>query len=209
MHIEKLIHTYPELAVCEEEIGKAYRLLRDCYRSGGKVLVCGNGGSAADCEHIVGELMKGFRLRRDVPQTFRQSLLEAYAEDGRYLAEHLQGALPAISLPSHVALMTAFANDVSADLAFAQQVYGYGARGDVLIGLSTSGNSRNVIHAMQVARLKGLSTIGFAGAGGGRLVSLCDAAVCVPYTDTADVQERHLPVYHTLCTMLEEAFFGS
>jgi phosphoheptose isomerase len=210
MHIalEKLVEKYPDLAECVPDLERTYETLMECYQHGGKVLVCGNGGSAADSDHIVGELMKGFVLPRRVPAETRQNLLDAFPEDGAYLADHLQGALPTISLVSHTALMTAFSNDVAPDLVFAQQVYGYGQSGDTLIGISTSGNSKNVMYAMQVARVRGLHTIGFTGRYGGKLKALCDITVRVPRDSTLDIQERQLPIYHTLCGMLEEAFFA-
>ncbi|WP_409341451.1 SIS domain-containing protein [Paenibacillus sp. MBLB4367] len=204
--LEACMTKYPELSECAEDIGRAFEAMRDCYRSGGKVLLAGNGGSASDCEHIVGELMKGFMSKRPVPQPMRERL-SRFAEEGEYLADRLQGALPAISLVSHTALATAYANDVAADMVFAQQVYGYGRPGDVLIGLSTSGNSRNVLHALQVAKALDMRTIGLTGRSGGRMTELCDVTIRVLHDCTPDIQERHLPVYHTLCMMLEEEFF--
>jgi D-sedoheptulose 7-phosphate isomerase len=201
-----LIDKYPELTVCEADIVKAFEILKSCFLNGGKVLLCGNGGSAADAEHIVGELMKGFMSRRPVPQAMRNRL-EPFGEEGKYIADNLQGALPAVSLVSHSALITAIANDVSADMVFAQQVYGLGKKDDVLIGISTSGNSMNVVRALQVARVQGLYTIGLTGRGG-TMSTLCDAAIRVPFDNTPDVQERHLPIYHALCMMLEEALFS-
>ena len=206
--IRQLISTYSELSVCTSDIEAAFELLRDCYRGGGKVLVCGNGGSAADSEHIVGELMKGYLLKRPVPENVHTKLLAASPEDGHYLADHLQGALPAISLGSQTSLFSAIANDTAADMVFAQQVYGYGREGDVLIGLSTSGNSRNVIQALQVARALGIHTVALTGPTGGRMKRLCEVCICVPGENTSAVQERHLPIYHVLCAMLEEEFFG-
>jgi D-sedoheptulose 7-phosphate isomerase len=203
--LDQLISKYPELKACEADITRAFHIIRNSYANGGKVLLCGNGGSAADCDHIVGELMKGFMSKRPLSQEMREKLRLDGQDDG-YLADHLQGALPAISLVSHSALMSAFSNDVAADIVFAQQVYGYGKKGDVLVGLSTSGNSVNVIRALQVARALGVSTIGFTGRGG-KMNSLCDAAICVPFDSTPDVQERHLPIYHALCIMLEKEFF--
>jgi len=207
--IEAMVGKYPELAECAKEVEEAYRTIKSCYEAGGKLLVCGNGGSAADAEHIVGELMKGFMLKRPIAGSDRDALLRLFPEEGAKLADGLQGALPAISLVSHSALLTAYANDVSAEMAFAQQVYGYGRAGDVLLGLSTSGNSPNVVRAMQVARALGLRTIGLTGRSGGRMRALSDVAIRVPYDATPDVQERHLPIYHALCMMLEEAFFDS
>ena len=206
--IEQLISTYPELGTCASDIQAAFQILRDCYRSGGKVLTCGNGGSASDAEHIVGELMKGYLLKRAVPEEIHTKLLAMNSQEGEYLASHLQGALPAISLVSQTSLLSAIANDTAADMVYAQQVYGYGRRGDTLIGLSTSGNARNVIHAMQVAQALGLHTIAMTGPTSGMLKSLCDICICVPGAGTPAVQERHLPVYHVLCAMLEEEFFA-
>jgi len=206
--LQRLIERYPELAVCESDIQRAYETLYQCYRAGGKILLAGNGGSAADCEHIVGELMKGFMSPRALPAAERDKLRSLYgSEEGAYLADHLQGALPAIALSGHSALSTAFANDVAADMVFAQQVYGYGKPEDALVVFSTSGNSVNVLRAVQVAKSRGLATIGFTGRSGGKLKALADTTICVPYDVTPDIQERHLPIYHALCIMLEEAFF--
>ena len=206
--IEQLISKYPELDTCVSDIQDAFNILRTCYRDGGKVLTCGNGGSAADAEHIVGELMKGYLLKRSITEESRQKLLAASPQDGDYIVSRLQGALPAISLVSQNALLSAIANDTAADMVFAQQVYGYGSERDSLIGLSTSGNSRNVIYAMQVARSLGLHTIALTGPTGGMLKSLCEVCICVPGENTPAVQERHLPIFHVLCAMLEEEFFA-
>jgi D-sedoheptulose 7-phosphate isomerase len=205
--IHTLLSKYPELENCADSIEQAYRLLHRTFAHGGKLLVAGNGGSAADCEHIVGELMKGFMSKRRLPEQMRRRLGELFPEDGPAMGERLQGALPAISLVSQTALQTAFANDVDADLVFAQQVYGYAKPEDSLLVLSTSGNSVNVVRAVQVAKAIGISTVGMTGRHGGALHRLCDVTIRVPYTSTPDVQERHLPIYHTLCIMLEEAFF--
>jgi D-sedoheptulose 7-phosphate isomerase len=208
--LDKLYAKYPELGpACSAEIEQAWHLLRTCFRTGGKLLVCGNGGSAADAEHIVGELMKGFMLRRPVPAAFQARLAGVDEDAADYIAGHLQGALPAISLVGHPALSTAFANDVAPDLVFAQQVYGYGRPGDVLLGISTSGNSANVLHAIRVAKAADMRVIGLTGRSGGRMKQLCDAAICVPYDKTPDIQERHLPIYHALCMLLEQEFFAS
>lgn len=206
--IEQLISTYPELDACARDIQNAFEILRTCYREGGKVLTCGNGGSAADAEHIVGELMKGYLLRRSIPEKTRTKLLATSPQNGDYLADHLQGGLPAISLVSQNALLSAIANDTAADMGFAQQVYSYGREGDALIAISTSGNARNVIHAMQVARALGLHTIGLTGPTGGALKALCDVCICAPGANTPAVQEHHLPIFHVLCAMLEEEFFA-
>ena len=206
--MEQLIASYPELQVCASDIGAAFDILRDCYRSSGKVLTCGNGGSAADAEHIVGELMKGYLLKRSISEEMRAKLIAASPQDGDYLADHLQGGLPAVSLVSQTSLLSAIANDTAADMVYAQQVYAYGNEGDVVIGISTSGNSRNVIYAMQVARAQGLHTIGLTGPTGGALKSLCEVCICVPADSTPAIQERHLPIFHVLCAMLEEEFFA-
>jgi D-sedoheptulose 7-phosphate isomerase len=202
-----LFGNYPELAVCRDSIKKSFELLKACYDQGGKVLVCGNGGSASDSEHIVGELMKGFILKRKIAEKHRTLLHKAFPEDGEYLADHLQGALPAVSLVSQSAISTAFINDVAADMVFAQQVYGYGKEGDVLIALSTSGNSKNVLNAVKIAKTFGIATIGFSGGQGGKMMELCDATIVVPAAATYRVQEYHLPVYHALCSMIEAEYF--
>ena len=206
--LAELMRRYPDLEACVPSLERAFELLRACYQDGGKVLVCGNGGSAADSEHIVGELMKGFLSRRPVDAGIRKELVAAFPDDGGYLADHLQGALPAISLVSQTALTSAYANDVASDMVFAQQVYGYGRPGDVVFALSTSGNSVNVVRALQVARALGLRTLGLTGRDGGRMRELCDVAIRVPFDTVVEIQERHLPVYHALCTLLEAAFFA-
>lgn len=205
--LEKLVAKYPDLSICRKDIESAFDALVSSYRNNGKVLLCGNGGSASDCEHIVGELMKGFLLKRPVDSEYRQRLLEVDPSEGEYLANNLQQALPAISLVSQSALMTAFVNDVAADMVFAQQVYGYGHKQDVLIGLSTSGNSTNVINAFKVAKALGMKTISLTGMSGGKLKELSDISICVPWEETVEIQERHLPIYHALCIMLEKEFF--
>ena len=198
-HLTHLIERYPALAQMRGAIEQAYRLLEECYEKGGKLLVCGNGGSAADSDHIVGELMKGFYKQRMLPTEERKR----FGEQG----EKLQGALPAIALTQHGALSTAFLNDVDPAMVFAQQVYGYGQGGDVFLGLSTSGNSANVVLAAKVAAAKGVKVITMTGRNGGKLKELSDVCMIVPAQVTADIQEYHLPVYHTLCAMLEEHFF--
>ena len=206
--LDDLTARYPDLAGCRGDVEAAFDALAAAFAGGGQLLVCGNGGSAADAEHIVGELMKGFALPRPVPDAVRRQLAEAAPDAADYLADHLQGALPAISLVSHTSLTTAFSNDVAADLAFAQQVYGYGRPGDVVWGISTSGNSKNVVHALQVARARGLATVGLTGPGGGAVAGVADVTVRVPGADTAAVQEHHIAVYHALCRALEARFFG-
>lgn len=198
-HLTHLIKRYPTLAQMRGAIEQAYRILEECYENGSKLLVCGNGGSAADSDHIVGELMKGFYKQRMLPEEERKR----FGEQG----EKLQGALPAIALTQHGALSTAFLNDVDPAMVFAQQVYGYGQGGDVFLGLSTSGNSANVVLAAKVAAAKGMKVITMTGRNGGKLKELSDVCMIVPAQVTADIQEYHLPVYHTLCAMLEEHFF--
>lgn len=207
-HLVRLIDRYPKLIVCREDIWKAYLLLEEAYSSGRKLLVSGNGGSASDSEHIVGELMKEFKLKRRVFSDQAAALKEIDPELGQTLAERLQGALPAISLTGHSSLTTAFMNDAMPELVFAQQVNGYGKAGDVYLGISTSGNSKNVLYAAVNAKAKGLKVIGLTGARENRLMKYADVCIRVPETETYKIQELHLPVYHCLCLMLEERFFG-
>ncbi len=205
--LDVLIERYPVLAGIRGQVLAAYEIMRECYEGGGKLLVAGNGGSSSDSEHIVGELMKGFIKRRPVTEEFAKALEAADPERGPELAAKLQGGLPAIALTGHAALSTAYLNDVDGDLIFAQQLYGYGKPGDVFLGISTSGNSRNVVYAMAVAKAKGLKTIALTGRDGGIMGRTADVAVIVPETETYRIQELHLPVYHALCLMLEEHFF--
>jgi len=205
--IDRLVERYPDLHCCRLQIMDAFEMLQACFRQGGKLFVCGNGGSAADGEHIVGELMKGYMQHRCIPATMRERLLTACPTNGVYLADHLQGALPAISLVSQTAFLSAYANDVAADMAYAQQVYGYGHPGDVLWGISTSGNAKNVIHALQVGHALNLRTLGLTGQDGGAMIGYCDVAIRVPSVSTPDAQERHVAIYHALCLMLEDAFW--
>ena len=207
-HVDSLIARYPELAVCQNDIIGAYKILESAYANGRKLLVCGNGGSAADSEHVVGELMKEFKLKRKVFANQVDAMKAIDPEMGGYLADNLQGALPAIALTGHSALSTAFMNDSESVLVFAQQVNGYGKAGDVLLGISTSGNSKNVIYAAITAKARGLKVIGLTGEKESRLSKLADCCIQVPETETYKVQEMHLPVYHCLCMMLEEKFFG-
>jgi D-sedoheptulose 7-phosphate isomerase len=201
-----LFNDYSALIECRDDVKKAYEILEATYKNGGKVLVCGNGGSAADCEHIVGELMKGFHLKRPLAEN-EVSAFSSY-ENGVEIAKTIQKGLPAISLVSHTGLMTAYINDCDADSVFAQQVYGYMNEVDTLIALSTSGNSENVVRAVITAKAKGGKVVAFTGANGGRLSGLCDSTVALPSMDTAKIQEYTLPLYHCLCAMLEEEFFG-
>jgi len=192
----------------QESLDKAFLLLKSTYQNGGKLLVCGNGGSAADSEHIVGELMKGFMLSRKIPQVMRRKITAVAKANGDYISNNLQGALPAISLVSQSALISAYSNDMAPDMVFAQQVYGYGRQGDTFLGLSTSGNSKNVVYAAETAKALGMNTIAFTGKSGGLLKGICDCTIAAPSESTPVIQEYHLPMYHKLCMMLEEEFFG-
>ena len=207
-HIDTLIERIPRLLGCRQDINDAYVLLKKAYSNNRKLLVCGNGGSASDSEHIVGELMKEFRLKRKVYVNQAEAMKAIDPEMGQILAENLQGALPAICLTGHSALTTAFMNDANADLIFAQQVNGYGKPDDIFLGISTSGNSRNVLFAAVAAKAKGLKVIGMTGQKPCKLAQLADVCIQVPESDTYKIQELHLPVYHCLCMMLEEHFFG-
>lgn len=208
-HIELLVSRYPVLEGCEDSIVQAYFVLEKSYADDHKLLVAGNGGSAADAEHIVGELMKGFKLSRKLDSQMSQKLIEGNEELGKTLAENLQGALPAIALDGHPALSTAYMNDCEPLLCFAQQVNGYGMAGDVFLGISTSGNSKNILYAAVTARAKGMPVIGLTGAKNSKLENLSDVCIKVPQTETYMIQELHLPVYHCLCLMLEDRFFGN
>jgi len=207
--LRKLLNRYSKLKHLESAIADAAGSIVECYREGGKVLVCGNGGRASDADHIVGELMKSFEKHRPIETNFREKLKELSSERGQLLAEKLQQGLPAISLTVHNALITAISNDIGGEMIFAQQVNGLGYEGDVLIGLSTSGNSQNVTDAFIVAKAKGLKTIGMTGEAGGKLKEFCDVLINVPETRTAYVQELHLPVYHAICMMIENEMFGN
>jgi D-sedoheptulose 7-phosphate isomerase len=205
-HVDNLCKRYPLLSSCSDQIETAIKILTESFSKGGKLLLCGNGGSASDAEHIAGELMKGFILRRAISQNEREKLATLAGED---LGAVIQGALPAIPLTGQIALSTAVANDNRGDVGFAQQVYGLGRKEDVLMGLSTSGNATNVIHAFHVARLKGMSTILLTGSHGGKLASIADVAVRAPADKTYEIQELHLPIYHAICMALEEDFFAA
>jgi len=196
--MERLLALYPEIKSCEAKIKSALEAMIDTYECGGKILVCGNGGSAADCEHIVGELMKGFHLRRSVKE-------ERIPEDIRSC---LQGALPAISLPSQISILSAFSNDADPQMMYAQLVYGYALENDLVIGISTSGNSKNIVNAMTVAKALGIKTIALTGENASKLSQICDITINVPSNETYRVQEYHLPIYHYLCAMVEKHFFA-
>lgn len=203
--LEDLIAKYPVLSVCESDILKTFDFARQTYQNGGKILVCGNGGSAADSEHIVGELMKNFKKCRKPCADLLANLEDC--EESKKLKEVLEGNLPAISLTSHVSLTTAYSNDKEPSAVFAQQLSGLGKKGDTFIAISTSGNSLNCVYACLVAKALGLNTVAFTGKKESRLSSLSDVCVKVPETETYKIQEYHLPVYHAICAMLEEEFF--
>ena len=204
----ELLNRYNVLLPLKEHISKAVTEIIKTFRSGGKVLVCGNGGSCSDADHIVGELMKSFEGNRPLEKSLQEKLTELSPERGKMLAEKLQQGLPAISLTVHQSLITAIANDIAGEVIYAQQVVGWGNPGDILIGLSTSGNSQNVIDALVVAKAKGLKTIGMTGETGGMMKDWCDILLNVPEQRTAYVQELHLPVYHAICRMVESEIFG-
>ena len=207
-HLNHLFDRYPQLTICREDIIKAYHILEEAFGNDRKLLVSGNGGSASDAEHIVGELMKEFKLKRKIFGEYASAMKIVDAELGQTLAENLQGALPAISLTGHSSLTTAFMNDSEPELIFAQQVNGYGKKGDVFWGISTSGNSMNILYAAIAAKSKGLKVIGLTGSRENRLMKYTDVCIRVPESETYKVQELHLPVYHCLCLMLEDKFFG-
>lgn len=199
--LKSLLERVPSLGVCEIEIERAYQVLIDSFEAGGKLLLCGNGGSGADCDHIVGELMKGFLKKRPLDDALKEKLGDPD------MAERLQRGLTAMNLCAPSALLSAISNDIGADLIYAQQVIASGREGDVLIGISTSGNSENVLKAVKAARALGLKTIGLTGKSGGALREACDATITVPESETYKIQELHLSVYHALCAMVEEYFF--
>lgn len=208
-HIDLLVGRYPALTECKEDIIKTYKLLVTSYRNDRKLLVCGNGGSASDSEHIVGELMKEFKLKRKIYSEQADAMMAIDPVLGATLAQHLQGALPAITLTAHSSLTTAFMNDSEPVLVFAQQVNGYGKKDDCFLGISTSGNSMNILYAAVTAKARGLKVIGLTGHEESKLSKLADVCIRVPETETYKIQEYHLPIYHCLCLMLEERFFGT
>lgn len=197
-HIDLLVQRYPVLISCVEDIEKTYLILEECYINDGKLLIAGNGGSAADSEHIAGELMKRFKIPRPVTSEFADKLKAIDPIRGENLAQNLERGLMAIPLVAHEALSTAYINDVDGLGVFAQQLFGFGRPGDVFLGISTSGNSKNVISATVVARALGIKVIGLTGTKGGELAKVADVAIKVPETETYMIQELHLPVYHTL-----------
>ncbi len=203
-----LYERYPQLKPIENDIKNAISVLIDTYKNGGKLLICGNGGSSADCDHIVGELMKGFLLKRKPDNSFKEKLDNLGFADSEYLSNNLQGALPAISLTAQTAISTAFLNDVEPDMIYAQLVYGYGVDNDALICISTSGNAGNAVNAAKIAKAMGVKTIALTGAKESKLSEICDITIKAPETETYKIQELHLPIYHYICAKLEQEFFG-
>ena len=206
-HLQQLIQRYPKLKEAKEDIKKAYEIIKSSYLSGGKLLIAGNGGSASDAEHIAGELMKTFAKKRKLPDDFIENVKKVDSEIAEYLIPRMQPGLPAIALSGHASLNTACINDIDGNITFAQQVYSYGKEDDVLLGISTSGNSKNVLYACGAAKAKNLKIVALTGQGGGKLKQFADVCICVPETETYKIQELHLPVYHIICMMLEEYFF--
>lgn len=206
-HLDQLVQRYPSLELCVDDIRNAFIILSDCYERGGKLMIAGNGGSAADSEHIVGELMKDFKQKRKLKKNDKKKLTLIDENLGATLAENLQYALPAIALDGHSSLTTAYMNDCEPLLCFAQQVFGYGLSNDVFLAISTSGNSKNIIYAAITAKSKGIKIIGLTGQNESELSKICDVCIKVPETETYMIQELHLPVYHCLCLMLEKRFF--
>ena len=206
-YLQHLIERYPSLRGIKAEIFDAYTLLIAAFEADRKILVAGNGGSAADAEHLVGELMKGFVKKRPLPEDFRSQLQQLNADAAGYIGPALQQGLPAIALSSHTALMTACINDIDGNIIYAQQVYGYGKTGDVFWGISTSGNSKNILYAMITAKAKNMKTIALTGGSGGIIKQYADVSIIVPEMETYKIQELHLPIYHALCLMVEDHFF--
>ena len=208
--LNDLVYRYPTLLSAKEEIQSAAQRLYDSFTAGNKILIAGNGGSAADAEHMVGELMKSFVIKnRQADSLVASSLTEKFGPQGKELADKLEGALPAIPLTGFLGLSTAFSNDVGSQVLFAQQVYALGQKGDVFFAISTSGNSKNLINALMVADIKGLTTIGLTGRSGGLFNKYCQNIIHAPEDETYKIQELHLPIYHTLCLILEAELFGS
>lgn len=206
--LDDLVARYPALECCREQILQAAEIMVESYSADGKLLIAGNGGSAADAEHIVGEMMKTFRIQKTLPEGYAQALIACDREMGNVLRTHLQGALPAIALVGHVSLNTAYMNDCEPLLCYAQQVSGYGREGDVFMGISTSGNSRNILYAAVAARARGMKVIGLTGSLDNRLEKYSDVCIKAPATETYKIQEYHLPIYHCICQMVEKHFFG-
>ena len=206
-YIQQLIQRYPALESVKNDISAAFEIIADSYTNGGKLLIAGNGGSASDAEHIAGELMKTFEKKRNLPDSFIMDIKKVNIEIADYLIPRMQPGLPTIALSGHASLNTACINDIDGNITFAQQVYGYGKENDVLLAISTSGNSKNILYAAAVAKAKKLKIIALTGGSGGALKNFADVSIIVPETETYKIQELHLPVYHCLCQMLENHFF--
>ena len=206
-HLQQLIKRYPRLEPVKADIDRSFNIIAESFSNGGKLLIAGNGGSAADAEHIVGELMKNFIKKRDLPVSFISEINKFNSETAQYITKYLQPGLPAISLIGHTSLNTAVINDIDGNITFAQQVYGYGKKGDVFLGISTSGNSKNVLYAAVTAKARQLKVIALSGCSGGELKDIADVSIIVPETETYKIQELHMPVYHCLCLLLEDHFF--
>jgi D-sedoheptulose 7-phosphate isomerase len=206
-HLQHLIERYPQLSAVKSEINTVFTIIAESFASGGKLLIAGNGGSASDAEHIVGELMKSFVKKRNLPAHFVSDLQVVDSQIAEYLLPRLQPGLPAIALSGHTSLNTAVINDIDGNIIFAQQLYGYGKEGDVFLGISTSGNAKNVLYAAAVAKAKKMKIIALTGGNGGKLRNFADVCLIAPETETYKIQELHLPIYHCLCMMLEEHFF--
>lgn len=208
-YLQQLTKRYPQLESIESDINNAFFIISESFAKGGKLLIAGNGGSAADAEHIVGEMMKNFVKKRKLDDEFISNIKEVDAEIARYLISSLQPGLPAVSLSNHTSLITAAVNDIDVNAVFAQQLYGYGKEGDVFLGISTSGNSKNILYAAAAAKAKKLRVIALSGGSGGDLRRFADVSIVAPETETYKIQELHLPIYHCLCLMIEEKFFNA
>ena len=206
-YIKELVERYPALLVCQKDIRAAADAIIESYKAGGKLIVAGNGGSAADSDHITGELLKSFVKKRKPDQKFLDALAAIDSDTGTYLSDKLQGSLPAVALTNNSALMTASLNDVDGNVLFAQQVMGFGKKNDVFLGISTSGNSKDVIYALVVAKALGVKTVALTGKSGGKCKDIADISIIVPQSETFKIQELHLPVYHALCLTIEEYFW--
>ncbi len=207
-YINKLIERYPKLESVKTKIETVIDILKECYDKDGTLYICGNGGSASDAEHIVGELMKGFLLNRELSKDLKSKIKNKLGSKGDILSDNLQQGLRAIALTSHPSLVTAFANDVHPELVFAQQLSVLGRKGDVILGITTSGNSKNVVRALEIASVLGLKTISLTGEHGGKCLEICDCTINVSETETYIVQEYHLPIYHAICATLEDIYFN-
>lgn len=206
--MKELFERYPELEACRDSIAKAAEFMLDTYKRGGKILLCGNGGSCSDCDHIAGELLKCFKRKRKITPETKAKIEQLFPSDTDYFAEKLERGIPAISLPSQTAAISAYVNDVCADMVYAQLTYAYARESDLLIAISTSGNSANVVNAAKMARVCSMNVIGLTGANPCRLDDICDTTIKVPAAETYKIQEYHLPVYHYLCAAIEKKIFG-